>query len=99
MLELAVIAVVLGVAGVVLLASRRRVEFVIRIHEGEPGVVKGSPPEDFLTDIRRICGLFHVERGEVVGIRKGRHEVALRFRAGLPREVHWQIRNAWNHPL
>ncbi|MEX0655103.1 MAG: DUF3634 family protein [Phycisphaeraceae bacterium] len=99
MMDLAVIAIVLALAGTIFYTTRGRPAFVIRIRHGEPAVVKGDPPATFVTDVRRICELFDVQRGRIVGIRKGRHKIDLRFGGGLPESVHWQLRNAWNHPL
>jgi hypothetical protein len=75
----------------------RRLAFVIHLHGGRAKVLKGKPARQLVTDLNRIGGLWGIDRGLVLGVRRGR---AIRLRClGPIKRQRQALQNAMRYQL
>lgn len=95
-----VIAAIVGVAVIVavVVVMRRRAAFVIAIHESKPTLLRGEARGDYLTDVERLCQLWSVREGRIIGV-SGPKGMKIEVDGGIPQEHRRAFQNAWDHPL
>lgn len=92
--ELAILIVV--VAGAAWLLFGVRFEFRIRIRRGALSLINGKMTRDGLTELKSICEDWHIERGWIGGVRRGKR-IKLSFSRSVPAGCRQQIRNMWEN--
>lgn len=84
------------VAGFAWILFSPRFEFRVRISRGSLKLSTGKVARDSLSQLQEICNEWHIERGWIGGIRRGKH-VRLAFSRSVPPDCRQQIRNMWEN--
>jgi hypothetical protein len=96
-LVIASLLVAAALAGGFWWASRRAV-IRLTVDEGKVAAASGEVPEQFTEDVERICQLWGVQSGELIGRKQGR-SVRIICKGSDLQRIERALQHAWDHPL
>ncbi len=73
----------------------RIAEWVIRYVEGEPPLIKGTPPRGFLRECHSLLKEAGLRKAGISGVNK-HGLIILEFDASVPQNLHQRLRNLWS---
>lgn len=96
-LVIASVIVAAGLAGLFWWIGRRPV-FKLQIRGGRVATSTGNVPDQYVQDVERICQLWQVESGQLIGRREGK-SVRIICRGKSLQRIQTALQNAWANPV